>query len=172
MALSSNPMAAPKTEWMILAAGLVLAVPLWMWRGELPRAGAQREVALTLVTSDREDLSCALDGTYGGFGCGYESNGKAVDPAQSAEQTLSPYMTEARQLFLIPGLFLQPALGARYESESPQGVRRSRLKRFTAVCKVRLVQKVENVRVRWLQQGDFGNGGPAWIAQAENCTVK
>jgi hypothetical protein len=161
-----------RTEWIIFGVGFALAVPLWLWRGELPHPGAPRQVNLTLLTSDREDLSCALDGEYGGFRCGFGADGKPIEPAVPPERTLSPYMNERRELFLIPNLFAQEALRARYESESPTKISRSRLKRFTAECNVRLVQKLEGVQVRWLRRGTFSKMDAAWVAEAQHCAVK
>ena len=165
-------MSTLRKEWLIVLAALFLAVPIWLWRGHITGANEQVEVDITLVSSDRDDLACGLKHGVSGMSCAFSDSGKDVSENISAERTLAPYLTKSRQLFLIPNLFGQPALAKRYTEEAAKGTRRNRLKRFTAHCDLILVEKVQDVAVRWTRQGKLDRFGDGWVAQVKQCVIR
>lgn len=168
---ATNDKKAPRIEWLLLVVAAGIAVPLWKWRGNHNGAETTIMARITLVTSDREDLACASLRTIKDLGCSFETAEKARLPAPA--HPLAPYMTEDHQMFLLPGLFEQPSLKKRYESEPPTAATRETLRRFTAVCKLRLVEKIGGVQVRWVQNQPFSAAdNNAWVAKPIACKVE
>lgn len=144
--------------------------------------GTSSELALTLISADAYRLSCASD-TVTKYGrCGFTASGEAYkgDPALAPETTLVPYMTADNVLVLIPGLWKQPLLAKRLEDEPPGTVSNDQmeLRRFTTTCKVEIVDKMKDFKVRWISQGQFGQphsqGNPvdtAPIGKASDCRM-
>ncbi|HEY4188337.1 MAG TPA: hypothetical protein VGP07_24905 [Polyangia bacterium] len=165
------PVPRPRAvKWLVVGIAAIVAGSLWSWRGKV--GGAKPvDAPITLVTSDREDLACALDRAIGKYKCEFSAPGQRWSDAPAAKDRLAPYFTVDRQLYLVPGLFEQPALAARYQSESPQGRPRDKLRRFVARCKLRLVEKVDGLKTRWLVGGNFGPSDGAWVAEPEDCKV-
>lgn len=159
-------------KWLIVIGALVCAAPLWLWRGRPAGPGSTIEVKLTLVSSDKDDLSCGATGEFSGFRCRFRSNGEPSSPEPTPEKTLAPYMNHERRLFLIPNLFASEPLGARYEADSSKRVPRGRRKRFDAICQLRLLQKVDGIAVSWLRSHKVDGSQTAWVATAENCRIQ
>ena len=86
------------------------------------------------------------------------------------QNKLKPYYTADRHLYLIPGLFLQPAVQERFKKEPPDKPR-DLLKRFTAKCNLKIAGKVGGVRVRWLATGTWGNPEEVEVATVIDCKV-
>jgi len=171
---SPAPLPVPKPQvvrWLIIGIAAIVAGSLWSWRG---KTAAQKTVdaPITLITSDREDLACALGKAVGQYKCQFRAAGQPWPEAPSDKDKLAPYFTTDRQLFLIPGLFEQPALAARYKSEPPAGKPRDQLKRFVARCRLRLVEKVEGFQTRWMSDANFGPADSAWVAEPEDCKIE
>jgi hypothetical protein len=159
-------------EWVLVGVAALIAWKLWDWRGSVTKPGKTATAPITLVTSDRDDLACAFGGKVGKYRCEFDANAKPwPDPPAPADR-LAPYYTTERQLYLIPGLFEQSALQKRYASELPGNVPRDRQKRFVARCELRLVERVEKFKTRWLRGGDFNDSDGAWVAEPKNCTVE
>jgi hypothetical protein len=158
-------------RWLIVGIAAIVAGSLWSWRG---KSASQKiiDAPITLVTSDNDDLACALDKVVGHYKCEFRAPGQPWPEAPAPKDKLAPYFTTDRQMFLIPGLFEQPALAARYRSESPAGKPRDQLHRFVARCKLHLVEKVESVQTRWMKGAPFGGADGAWIAEPEDCKVE
>ena len=161
-----------RQEWLVIVAAAVLAVPLWTWRGRWNQPGATTSETITLVTSDREDLACAFDRRVGDYRCGFQSTTEPWPDPPAAARTLAPYMTINRQMFLLPALFDQPAIAARYQQEPPGNVPRARLKRFEVVCTLRLREKVDQFKVRWERTGTWGSADAAWVAEPTDCRLR
>ncbi len=81
-------------------------------------------------------------------------------------------MTLDRRLVLVPALFEQPALSARYDREPPTGRNARRLKRFVATCQVELLTKVPKVEVRFGKRGRWDSMSDVWVAKPDTCSVK
>jgi hypothetical protein len=127
------------------------------------------EAAITLVTSDRADVDCAMKDSVDGYHCGFLDQDK---PFQVEEKNkLQPFFTVERRLLLIPGLFLDPAVEMRFKSEPPTKPR-EQLARFVARCQVRIQKAVTDVRVRWLASANFGEPGPAEVATLVDCKIE
>jgi hypothetical protein len=93
-------------------------------------------------------------------------------PVQVDEKNkLQPFFTVDRRLFLVPGLFLDPAVELRFKSEPPTKPR-EQLTRFVARCKLQIQKPVTNVRVRWTARDNFGDPQPAEIATVVECKVE
>jgi hypothetical protein len=166
------PGRARRREWLVIIVAAVVAVPLWNWRGTWNQPGMTTSATITLVTSDREDLACALGRRVDGYRCGFQGNTEPWGDPPAPAQTLAPYMTVNRQMYLVPALFEQPAIAARYQQEPPANIPRERLKRFEAICTLRLREKVDQFKVRWEAGGSWGSADAAWMAEPSDCRVK
>ena len=82
-----------------------------------------------------------------------------------AADIIAPYMTTERTLYLIPGLFEQPEV-LSYVSRHVEGAR------FTARCKLRLVERVDDYELRFRSDSPWGKGQPAWVAEPVSCVAR
>jgi hypothetical protein len=123
---------------------------------------------ITLITSDRNDVGCSSDRMVERRRCGFNQDGTAQ--AGDERDRLQPFMTVDRHLYVIPGLFLDPAIKRRYESEPPQKPR-EQLKRFTAHCKLTVIGKMTDFKLRWVAAGPWSPPQKAEIATATDCKV-
>jgi hypothetical protein len=163
---------ASRREWLVVVGALALGAALLLLSRGRPLADTKRvSVAVTLITSDRHEVACALDGEVLGFRCGYGSNHERVNPPPSKEKLLGPYVSVDRHVVLVPALFEQPEILARYEREPPRSKARSRLVRFTATCQVDLLTRVPKVDVRF-GRGKWSTENDVWLAKAHSCSVK
>jgi len=160
-------------EWVLVGVAALIAWKLWDWRGSVTGPGKTTTAPITLVSADRDDLACAFGGTAAGkYRCEFDANAKAWPNPPAPAERLAPYYTTERQLYLIPGLFEQSALQKRYASDTGNHLQRDQQKRFVARCELRLVEKVEKLKTRWLRGGDFNDADNAWVAEPKNCTVE
>jgi hypothetical protein len=178
-AVGPPPSAAPAArwrlrwrEWLVVVVAFAAAWPLWNWRGGVNRPGAVVDAPITLITSDRENLSCALDHSIGRLRCRFRAPGRPWPEPPQRSELLAPYVTVEKQIFLVPGLFEEPALVARYAQESPANVPRDGLRRFVARCKLRLVERVDEVQARWSEGWDWGPQRGVWVARPIACEVE
>ena len=124
---------------------------------------------ITLITSDRADVDCSAATGIDPYRCGFSDENM---PWHGDEKNkLKPFYTTDRHLYLIPGLFLSPALETRFKSEPPDKPR-DLLKRFTAKCNLKIAGKVGGVRVRWLATGAWSNPEEVEIATVIDCKVE
>jgi hypothetical protein len=124
---------------------------------------------ITLITSDRADVDCSAATGIEPYRCGFSDENM---PWHGDEKNkLKPFYTTDRHLYLIPGLFLQPALEARFKAEPPDKPR-DLLKRFTAKCNLKIGGKVGGVRVRWLATGAWSNPEEIEVATVIDCKVE
>ncbi len=160
-----------RREWLVVALALAAALPLWRLRGKVDRAGVVVDAPITLITSDRENLSCALPRWVGRYRCEFQSPKRSWPGPLAPGDLLAPYDTVQQQMFLIPGLFEQPSLVARYAQEPPEGVPRDRLVRFVAHCKLRLVERVDEFQARWSRDWSWGPQAGVWVAEPVSCSL-
>ncbi|MBN1607257.1 MAG: hypothetical protein JW940_11535 [Polyangiaceae bacterium] len=154
-----------------VAVALVASVALTHRREKSERSGEVLDADITLVTADRKDLDCVSSEDVDGYACGYsdEKTARKLDESKK----LRPYMTLDRQMYLIPGLFLEPAIAARYQTEPPDNKPREQLRRFTAKCKVTIVDDIDNVRVRWTPSGPWQpSANDVVVATLSQCRVE
>jgi hypothetical protein len=159
-------------EWAIVALGLLAALGLLNWRGNVGRPSTTVSAAITLITSDRDNLSCAMDRAVGPYRCAFVTPDRAWPEPVAPSQRLAPYVTVDRKLLLVPGLFEQPALAARYAAEPPEGVPRERLHRFSLRCELRLVERVDRFETRWSRNWPWGPQRGAWVAEPVDCRLE
>jgi hypothetical protein len=124
---------------------------------------------ITLVTADRADLDCASPDEIEGFRCGF------IDPTHRSgtpdRNRLQPVMTLGRHMYLVPGLFDEPSISARYRSELPDKPR-DQLKRFTAECHIRVAGKLAGVRTRWLADGAWTDPQEIDVGVISDCAIQ
>lgn len=164
-------------QFWVVFAGLVVALVLFNMRGDpassrpsVMQPGAVVDAPITLITADRNDLACAREGDVDGFACAFTAPGVVRISQTAADRVLAPYMTTQGQLFLVAGLFEQPAVEERFRKEPPEGKKREELRRFTAQCKLRLLSEIE-VRMRWAPQAPWGEPSRAWASVPVSCRV-
>jgi hypothetical protein len=154
-----------------VAAVVIIGAALAMQRTpqEPSKPGSTVDAEITLITSDRADVDCAAAAGVGTYRCGFTDENLAWNGDE--KDKLKPYYTTDRKLYLIPGLFLQPALQERFKSEPPDKPR-DLLKRFTAKCNLKILGKVGGVKVRWLANGTWGNPEEVEAASVVDCKVE
>lgn len=154
---------APRREWMLLGAGLLLAVAGFLYRGS-PRAGGTLVWAdLTLVPEDAIRLACAAGQDFSGFRCAHGADGARVP---GVARPLVPAVTTGRELYFVAGLFQDPDLARHLAS-----VRGRPSERFTARCRLRLIERTREVRVRFQLDAPFAPAEPGWVADAVSCQL-
>jgi hypothetical protein len=163
---------ARRAEWLVLIAGALLAWPIWSFRGAVHEPGEVVDASLTLITSDHDQLSCALQASFGKYRCEFPSPKHAWPDPPTPEEQLVPYYSVDSRLYLIPALFHQPALAARYVQEPPARIAIRQLRRFIARCKLRLVGEAVGVRARWLRNARWRSEPDGWVAEALSCELK
>ena len=154
-----------------VAAVVIIGAALAMQRTpqEPSTPGSTVDAEITLITSDRTDVDCAAAAGIDQYRCGFSDE---TMPWKGEEKDmLKPYYTTDRHLYLIPGLFLNPAVQQRFNSEPPNKPR-DLLKRFTAKCQLKILGKVGGVKVRWLATGTWGNPEEVEAATVVDCKVE
>lgn len=156
---------------LIVAAVVIVGAALAMQRSPQSPAVAGDTVAadITLITSDRTDVDCSAAAALEPYHCGYTDENLAWKGDE--QKKLKPFFTVDRHLYLIPGLFLQPAVQERYKAEPPEGKARDTLKRFTAKCNLKIAGKLGGVKVRWLATGAWSNPEEVEVATIIDCKV-
>ncbi len=164
---TGNRPAARRPIWIAVAVVLVGLI-LWGWRGRSNRA---TDASITLVTSDRDDLACASEQSFGRYRCEFRAPGVAWPNPPAPADRLAPYYTVDQKLYVIPGLFEQPPLAARYTAEEPHKLPRQQRPRFAATCHLEVVGQVRNLQTRWVKNGDWGRQEEAPVAIASGCHI-
>ena len=167
------PSASRRRVFIGLGVGAVVIIGAALAMQRTPGSpGAQSGTVaadITLITSDRADVDCSAVAGVAAYRCGFSDENM---PWHGDEQNkLKPFYTTDRHLYLIPGLFLQPALQERFKSEPPDKPR-DLLKRFTAKCNLKIAGKVGGVRVRWLATGTWSNPEEVDVATVIDCKVE
>ena len=159
-------------QWGLVALAVPVAAILWHARGEVsPSDSIVRRI--TLVTLDRDTLTCALNRDVEGYRCRYHHPGRRWrrdrHPPPAAQ--LAPYVTTDRMLLLVPGLFTLPELERRYHAEPPRGKLRETLRRFEAECRLQMVEKLDSVHVRFGRRAKWAIEKDVWVAVPLSCRV-
>jgi hypothetical protein len=157
-----------RPSWLVVAAFVVVAVALWGWRS---RGGHGVAASITLVTSDHDDLACASEQAFGRYRCEFRAPGVPwPDPPAPADRLVG-YYTGEQKLYVIPGLFEQPVLAARYAAEEPKKIPRDQRPRFSADCQLKITDQMRNFQTRWTKTGDWGHQDEAPVAIASDCRI-
>ncbi len=129
------------------------------------------KVAITLVTTDVNDLACASSDELEGLRCGFVAKNKRSPKGNKPRQdpqVLQPYTTVDRIQFMAAGLWQQPELKARLDKEdwsnpSP---------RFTVHCKLDIKGKVDTASVRWKPEEGWYPANGWWAGSVTECKIK
>jgi hypothetical protein len=124
---------------------------------------------ITLVTSDRTDVACVSLKGFQGYHCGFST--EIVNWQGDEQNKLAPYYTVDRHQYLIPGLFLEPAIRDRYQSELPNKPP-EQLKRFTAHCQIKIIGKLAGVRTHWRVNTAWGNPEDIEVGTVSGCKIE
>jgi hypothetical protein len=160
-----------------VAAIVVVAGVLLLWprsedsgSGRTAAAiGGSSDADLTLVTADRNDLDCVAAKGVQKYECGFSDEQTARQIGE--REKLRPFMTLDRQLYLIPGLFLEPAISKRSDSEPPNKPR-DQLKRFTAKCRLKVIGEIDGVKLRWAPGRPWEAPRKIPVATASGCNIQ
>ena len=151
--------------WVAAAAGGAASFAAWHHYGPAVRARFfSRQVELTLVASDAQNLACGSGAVVGGLRCAYDAEGKPwpAAPAGSASATLQPFTTTDKKNVLGAGLWTDPGLK---QAALPA-------KRFSVRCKFVEDGAVKSPSVRWSASGKLTEGGGTWPAGTlSDCAV-
>ncbi len=152
-----------------VAVGALAAVVALLGR-EPPGKGAPKwqigqtvDVEITLVGSDRTDLTCASATEIAGRHCAFESKSKGfAKPGTQEDKTLlQPYTTVDRVQFAAAGLWAEPAL----KENLPKT-------RFSVKCKYAVEGRIKTPSVRWASDGPWHDNGNDWYAGLlSGCTI-
>ena len=156
----------------LIIAAIVIFAAYFATRRISPNAAAILRTAsadITLVTSDRSDVACVSLKGFQGYYCGFST--EIVNWQGDEQNKLAPYYTVDRHQYLIPGLFLEPAIRARYQSEPPNKPR-EQLKRFTAHCQIKIIGKLAGVRTHWLTNSAWGNPEDIEVGTISGCKIE
>jgi hypothetical protein len=162
-----------RPAWIVLAAVAVIALAVWSFRGrQSGGAGPGSDTAINLVTTDKDDLACASDKTFGRYRCEFKAPGVPwPDPPAPADR-LAGYYTMDQKLVVIAGLFEQPPLAARYAQEEPHKLPRDQRPRFSANCQLKTIDHLHDFQTRWIKGGDWNHQDDAPVAVPSDCRLQ
>jgi hypothetical protein len=155
----------------LIVAAIIIFAGYFATRRISPNSAAILRTAaadITLVTSDRTDVACVSQKGFQGYHCGFST--EIVNWQGDEQNKLAPYYTLDRHLYLIPGLFLEPAILARYQSEPPNKPR-EQLRRFTAHCQIKIIGKLAGVRTHWVVNTAWGNPEDIDVGTVSGCKI-
>jgi hypothetical protein len=155
----------------LIVAAIIIFAGYFATRRVSPNAAAVLRTAsadITLVTADRTDLACVSRQGLQGYNCGFST--EIVNWQGEEKNKLAPYYTLDRHQYLIPGLFLEPAILARYQSELPNKPR-EQLRRFTAHCQIKIIGKLAGVRTHWQVNTAWGNPEDIEVGTVSGCKI-
>ena len=149
-------------DWVLVAIGIAIAIVGFTYRGSPPGVGSVIKAELTLVPFDAGQLACASNRQFETFRCAFGADGK---PGPLTDRPVVPAVTVTRELFFVAGLFQDPTLAeyVRTHRNKPQ-------ERFTATCRIRLIEHVDDVLVRFRGPA-FAPAEPGWVADVQSCRV-
>lgn len=167
----THPPAPGKRGWLVFGGLAVVTVIVWAALGRGSGGGGTARAEITLVTTDRDDLACASDKAVGRYRCEFRAPGTPwPDPPAPADR-LAGYFTVDQKLYVIPGLFEQPALAKRYADEEQRHLAHDQRPRFVAACQLKLIEHLKDFQTRWVKTGGWNHQDDAWVATASDCQV-
>lgn len=142
--------------------------------------GATTQLDLTVVTGDMARLTCASDKEFEGTHCALHADkkmpfqrpeGEPID--NDLQNVIQPYRTLAHNtLVLVSGLWAQPEVALRVHQEPPKVLPVKRQARFTALCQVTILGKLDEVGVRWEPDQQWYSEKNVAVARAESCHIQ
>jgi len=125
------------------------------------RIGSTRSVELTLVRTDKGNLSCASDATVAGFHCAFRRDFAAVGGAADDPQVLQPYNTTSEELLLGAGLWTSAELKGALPAT-----------RFTVVCNYHVEGVMRSAGIRFATGAPFTPiGKTVTVGSLTDCTL-
>jgi hypothetical protein len=125
--------------------------------------GQTVDVEITLIKTDRNDLSCAFGDEVAGKHCAFEAQNKpwSKGPISDDKTLLKPYTTTDHVQFAAAGLWSEPALAP---DKLPPN-------RFSVKCKYTVEGTIKQIFVRWDPAGPW-HGGTEWYAgKVSDCKI-
>ncbi len=186
IAVLNSPLAERPSDWMKEWLKIEETKPVDMTRWE---PGQLYDISITLVTADYDKLACAYEKEVGGAHCEYKTETERWPRGpkdlldNNRQDVIQPYSAVPdNALVMVAGLWASPEVAMRLHAEPPEGTEVKKLARFIAHCKVRPVERAENISIRWNKDDKWAKGMlrlnegerqvPPWIAIAESCTVQ
>jgi hypothetical protein len=154
-----------RIEWALTALTAVIAVPLFAARGGTPRTGKVIQLTVTPTPEDEGGLECSLPKSIGEHRCAYRTARSRWDDPPARSDLIRPFVAIDGDVYLLSGLFEDGSVRAH--------MRRNPRARFTASCKVHLLDTVTDVAFRfhptdrWLPP-DY----PLYIGEVRSCHVE
>lgn len=102
------------------------------------RIGTTRQVEVTLVRTDKQNLACASDAVVAGLHCAFQRNFAAAAGSADDPRVLQPYNTTGEELLLGAGLWTSPDL----KGPLPPA-------RFTVVCNYHIEGVTRSAAIRF-----------------------
>jgi hypothetical protein len=136
-----------------------------MARGTPARTGTEYDIGVTLVAADRTGLACVLPWSYERYRCAFQAENAAFQPPPTEAERLQPFVTLDREVYLLGGLFADPAVTAHL-------ARASAGERFVTNCRVRFVRRALGVKLRFSGSDPWHDPKePVWLAIPVKCSV-
>lgn len=178
-----------------IALGLIAAMilipfsPIGKWlepKGPAPHEpsawtpGSTGQVRLTVVTADYGLLTCASETALEGNHCAYATKAEPwprspKDPIDdNRAHIIQPYRTTPdNKLVLVAGLWANPVIAMRLHNEPPPAPGSTKKQiRFVADCQMKFLGRLDNVNLRWNNQGDWIDEGPGIVAKPISCKIE
>ena len=170
---ASRPASRPRKPLVWAGAAVAILIVWGVWgRGGAPGRGGTIAAAITLVTTDHDDLACASDKAVGQYRCEFRAPGTPWPNAPAPADRLAGYYTVEQKLYVIPGLFEQPALAKRYADEEQRHIPHDQRPRFVATCQLKLVDHLKDFQTRWIKDGGWNHQDDAWVATPSDCRIQ
>jgi len=151
----------------IVVVTLALATALFFQRGGPLSEGSEVQASFSAISPDARGAECAGDLGLADYRCRFDDSYQR-DTDESRREIVP--LNGDHGLMLLDGVFEQDEVRDRIDQDRPGQPRKS-YDRFKIYCTLRLLHRIESVKVRWTR-GAWQNGGPAWLAEAEHCTVR
>jgi hypothetical protein len=151
-------------EWMLVVVGIGVGVAGFAHRGHPPDANSVVSEEFTLVPQDAGLLACASNRHYGARRCEFTADGHKGPPTA---RPIVPAVSLDHKLYFAAGLFQDPNLAAYLRAKT-----RWPRERFTVICKVRLIEEVDDIGVRFQPNTPFAAGEKGWVADVRSCEIQ
>lgn len=153
-----------KRAWLIVLAAIVGSLALLAWgRGHASAPGAHFPLSITVIPADAVNLDCSTDAHFGEVRCNFDAQGRS----RSVSLPLRPYVTTGRELWLLSGVFEQPAV----HDWLTQARRTGSSARVTIDCQATLLGQLRSVPVRWQSGAAFASESDVPVASVSDCRV-